>query len=179
MRYIISSYPFYSSSSSLEIFFTKQVNRVRDLNILFFEFDRWISMFFTKKIHHHQLYFLKKKNKLIERIVEEEIVIVDCENNSQFEKSQQLQQSHFVLCIWHSSMLIYMGWGRALCWGSKGRRGGPAALDASALGGCVATLRAALGGEPTTRAVQHCHPTMDGWATAQTSTSHKRSIQTG
>ena len=61
MRYIISSYPFYSSSSSLEIFFTKQVNRVRDLNILFFEFDRWISMFFTKKIHHHQLYFLKKK----------------------------------------------------------------------------------------------------------------------
>lgn len=40
MRYIISSYPFYSSSSSIEILFTKQVNRVRDLNILFFEFDR-------------------------------------------------------------------------------------------------------------------------------------------
>ena len=34
---------------------------------------------------------------------------------------------------------------------SKGRRGGPAALDATVLGGCVATLRAALGGELATQ----------------------------
>ncbi len=99
--------------------------------------------------------------------MEEEEVIVA-------ERSQLILMFQMKSTIWFGQTGMYMLISYWMPMRLKVRRGGPAALDASALGGCVATLRAALGGEPATRAVQPCHPTMDDWAmgTTQTSTSH-------
>ena len=127
-------------------------------------------------------YIFWKKNKVIERIVEEEIVIVDCDNNSQFKKSQQLQQSPF--CV------VYLAFLNAhLYWMRKG----PVLRFKRAPWRSCRPGRFIVGW-------LRCHPTcclgwrtnhpgcpglppplwMAGrWATAQTSTSHKRSIQTG